>query len=159
MKQKKVIYTCQAAIIAALYVILTFIGPSSGAIQLRLSEALTVLPFFTPAAIPGLAVGCFFGNWFAGCTIPDIVFGTLATVIGAIFTYLLRRYKWLAPVPPILANTIIVPWVLRLSYGLTDAIPYMMLTVGIGEVLSCGVLGIILLISLEKLGKNIFDVN
>lgn len=166
MKNKKVVIICQAAMIAALYVVLTFIanalGLANNAIQVRFSEALTILPYFTPAAIPGLTIGCLLSNWLTGCTILDIIFGTLATLIGALLTYALRRFKWLAPVPPILANTIIVPWVLRISYNLTDAIPYLMITVGVGEIISCGLLGMILLFALTKVGKNgknIFKVN
>lgn len=163
MKNQRVLFICQAAMIAALYVVLTFVanafGLASGSIQVRLSEALTILPFFTPAAIPGLTIGCLLSNWLTGCVILDIIFGTIATLIGAIFTYALRRFKWLAPVPPILSNTIIVPWVLQIAYGVEDAIPFLMLTVGAGEVISCGVFGMILLLSLNKFGKNIFKVN
>lgn len=154
MKNKKVFYICQAAMIAALYVVLTFIANAfhlaNGNIQVRISEALTILPYFTPAAIPGLTIGCLLSNYLTGCYLLDIIFGSAATLIGAVFTYALRKHKLLAPVPPILSNTIIVPWVLRLAYGMEGAIPYLMLTVGIGEVISCGVLGIILLLSLEK---------
>lgn len=154
MNNKKIFNICLAAMIAALYVVLTFIanafGLANGDIQVRISESLTILPYFTPAAIPGLTVGCLLSNYLTGCCLADILFGSAATLIGAMLTYALRQYKWLAPVPPILANTIIVPWVLRLAYGLEGAIPYLMLTVGIGEVISCGVLGTILLLSLEK---------
>lgn len=163
MKNKKIFYICQAAMIAALYVVLTFIanafGLASGSIQIRISEALTILPYFTPAAIPGLTIGCLLSNYLTNCAILDIVFGSAATLLGASLTYALRRYKWLAPLPPILANTLIVPWVLRFAYGLEDAIPYLMLTVGIGEVISCGVLGMMLLFSLNKAGKNILKLN
>ena len=149
----------QAAIIAALYVVLTFIantmGLASGAIQIRLSEALTILPYFTPAAIPGLFIGCLISNILVGGVIWDIIFGSLATLIGAIGTYSLRKCKWLAPIPPILSNTIIVPFVLIYAYGVQDALPYLMATVGIGEIISAGVLGMILLKSLEK-HKDIF---
>lgn len=154
MKNKKIFYICQAAMIAALYVVLTFIANAfhlaNGNIQVRISEALTILPYFTPAAIPGLAIGCLLSNYLTGCYLPDIIFGSVATLIGAVFTYALRKQKWLAPVPPVISNTIIVPWVLRLAYGMEGAIPYLMLTVGIGEIISCGVLGMILLLSLEK---------
>ncbi len=157
MKKTKSI--TQAAIIAALYVVLTFVanamGLASGAIQIRLSEALTILPYFTPAAIPGLFVGCLLSNILVGGVIWDIIFGSLATLIGALGTYALRKFKWLAPLPPILSNTIIVPLVLIYAYGVQDALPYLMATVGIGEVISAGVLGMILLKSLEK-HKNIF---
>ncbi len=162
MKNKNVLFICQAAMIAALYVVLTFVanafGLASGAIQIRLSEVLTILPWFTPAAIPGLAIGCLLANWLTGCVILDILFGTAATFIGAWITYGLRRLniRWLAPVPPIVANTLIVPWVLRFAYEMGDAIPYLMLTVGIGEFLSCGVLGMILLFSLDRLPKSPF---
>ena len=152
MKRTKTI--TQAAIIAALYVVLTFIanamGLASGAIQIRLSEALTILPYFTPAAIPGLFVGCLLSNILVGDALFDIIFGSIATLIGALGTYLLRKSKWLTPIPPILSNTIIVPLVLIYAYGVSDALPYLMLTVGIGEVISAGLLGMILLKSLEK---------
>ena len=157
MKKTKSI--TQAAIIAALYVVLTFVanamGLASGAIQIRLSEALTILPYFTPAAIPGLFVGCLLSNILVGGIILDIIFGSLATLIGAVGTYALRKFKWLAPLPPILSNTITVPLVLIYAYGVQDALPYLMATVGIGEVISAGVLGMILLKSLEK-HKKIF---
>ena len=159
----KIIFICQAAMIAALYVVMTYainaFNLASGAIQVRVSEALTILPFFTPAAIPGLVIGCFFANLSTGAVILDVIFGTLATLLGALGTYALRKYKWLAPLPPIISNTIIVPWVLRFAYGIDSAIPYMMLTVGIGEVLSCGILGMLLLFALRKFDKNIFKAH
>lgn len=159
----KIIFICQAAMIAALYVVMTYainaFNLASGAIQVRVSEALTILPFFTPAAIPGLVIGCFIANLSTGVVILDVIFGTLATLLGALGTYALRKYKWLAPLPPIISNTIIVPWVLRFAYGIDSAIPYMMLTVGIGEVLSCGILGMLLLFALRKFDKNIFKAH
>lgn len=89
----------------------------------------------------------------------DIIFGSLATLIGAFGTYLLRNQnKWLAPLPPIIANTIIVPFVLAYVYHLEGGIPYFMLTVGIGEIISCGVLGMLLRTVLQKYRKYIFDV-
>lgn len=160
MRNKKVLFITQAAVIAALYVVLTqfanMLGLANGAIQVRFSEALTVLPFFTPAAIPGLAIGCFLSNVLTGCALYDIIFGTIATLIGAVGTYLLRRFKWLAPVPPIVANTIIVPWVLRLVYEAPGTIWYLMITVGAGEVISCGILGMILLFALSRYRSVIF---
>lgn len=157
---KKISFISQAAMIAALYVVLTFIanafGLASGVIQLRLSEALTILPFFTPAAIPGLAIGCFLSNCLTGCSIADILFGTLATLLGALGSYALRKYKWFVPIPPIVANTIIVPFVLRYSYGVTDALPFLMSTVGIGELLSCYVVGMILLLALNRFRVPLF---
>lgn len=160
MKNSKTLFITQAAIIAALYVVLTLLANALGlanyAIQLRFSEALTILPFFTPAAIPGLFLGCLISNLLTGAIVWDVVFGSLATLLGAVGTYLLRRVKWLAPVPPIIANTIIVPLVLYFAYRIPGSIPYFVLTVGIGEILSCGVLGMLLLFVLQKYKKYIF---
>ena len=156
---KKTKTMTQAALIAALYVVLTFVanamGLASGAIQIRLSEALTILPCFTPAAIPGLFIGCLISNILVGSVIWDIVFGSLATLIGAIGTHYLRKHKWLSPLPPIISNAVIVPFVLVYAYGVQDALPFIAFTVGMGEVISAGVLGMILLKSLEK-HKDIF---
>lgn len=149
----------QAAMIAAIYVVLTFVfAPFSfGEVQIRIAEALTILPVFTPAAIPGLFIGCFIGNILGGAILPDIVFGSIATLIGAIFTYQLRnKNRFFAPLPPILSNTVIVPLVLRFGYGVTLPIPFMMLTVGVGEVVGCGVLGLILYAALSKYKNRIF---
>ncbi len=162
MSNRKIIFITQAAMIATLYVVLTFIanllGMASGVIQVRLSEALTILPFFTPAAIPGVTIGCLLSNILTGCSLLDIIFGSLATLIGTVGSYFLRKNKFLIPLPPIIANTIIVPWVLRISYDVPDAIPYMMLTVGIGEIISCGILGLALLSVLKKYRHQIFRV-
>lgn len=162
MKNSKTLFIAQAAIIAALYVVLTLLANSLGlanyAIQLRFSEALTILPLFTPAAIPGLFLGCVISNLLTGAIIWDVVFGSLATLLGAVGTYLLRWCKWLSPLPPIAANTIIVPPVLYFAYHIPGSIPYFMLTVGIGELLSCGALGMLLLFVLQKYKKYIFPV-
>ncbi|MCI6465396.1 MAG: QueT transporter family protein [Faecalicatena sp.] len=155
----KVLFMAQAAMIAAIYVVLTIVfAPFSyGEVQVRISEALTILPVFTPAAIPGLFIGCIISNILGGCILPDIIFGSLATLIGAIFTWQLRnKSKFLAPLPPILANTIIVPFVLRYGYQVPLPIPFMMLTVGIGEVISCGVLGMIVYAALSRYKHAIF---
>ena len=159
MKDKKVQFLVQAAAIAAIYLVLTvlFAAFSFGEVQVRISEALTILPYFTPAAVPGLLVGCLIGNIMGGAIIWDIIFGSLATLIGAVGSYLLRRNKYLVPLPPIIANTVIVPFVLRYGYGINLPVPLMMLTVGLGEVISCGVLGIILLLGLEKYKDVIFQ--
>ena len=159
MKKEKVLFLTQAAMIAALYVVLTLVfqAISFGEIQVRIAEALTLLPVFTPAAIPGLFIGCLIGNVIGGSILPDIIFGSLATLIGAYFTYLLRRQnKFLAPLPPIISNIIIVPFILRYAYGFNLPIPFMMLTVGMGEVISCGVLGMILYTPLQKHRNRIF---
>lgn len=160
MKNKNVLFLTQAAMIAALYVVLTFIANAFGlanhAVQVRFSEALTILPFFTSAAIPGLAVGCLLSNILTGCALPDIIFGSLATLIGAVLTYRLRGNKWLAPVPPIVANAIIVPFILLYAYGIKP-LWFSFLTVTIGEIISCGILGMILLFTLNKYRGKIFD--
>lgn len=158
MKNKKTVFLTEAAVIAALYTALVFIFQplASGVIQVRVAEALTVLPFFTPAAIPGVTIGCLISNTLSGAVLPDIIFGSLATLAGAVCSYLLRKHKYLVVIPPIVANMVVVPWILRYAYGMKDAIPYMMLTVGIGEIISCGIFGIILLFALEKHKKVIF---
>lgn len=159
MKKTNTAYLSQAAMIAAIYVVLTYIfAPFSfGEIQVRIAEALTILPVFTPAAVPGLFIGCLIGNILGGAILPDIIFGSIATLIGAFCTYQLRTYNpLLAPLPPALANTVIVPFVLRFGYGAALPIPFMMLTVGIGEVLSCGILGMILYCALNKYKNIIF---
>ena len=161
MRNKKVLFAVQAAMIAALYVVLTYItnllGLASGTIQVRFSEALCILPVFTPAAIPGLFIGCLISNLITGGIIWDIIFGSIATLIGAVFTYKLRgSSKWLAPLPPIVANTVIVPFVLYYGYGVNLPIPLMMLTVGAGEVISCGIFGMIVLTALSKVKGSVF---
>ena len=144
----------QGALIAALYVAFSFIAYSFGlsgnaVVQMRLSEMLTVLPAFMPAAIPGLAIGCLLTNLLTGCAVWDVIFGTLATLLGAIGTFLLRKNKWLAPLPPILANTIILPPVLATVYG-GATIPVFILPVGLGEIVCCGILGEILVFFMKK---------
>ena len=158
MKNKSTAFLVQAAAIAAVYVVLTmlFAPISYGEVQVRVSEALTVLPFFTPAAVPGLAVGCLIANILGGGILPDIIFGTLATLIGAVLSYYLRKNHWLVPVPPIIANALIIPFVLRFGYGVSLPIWMMMLTVGLGEVISCGVLGMLLLFALDRYKGKIF---
>lgn len=160
MKNKNTLYLVQGAAIAAVYVVVTvlFAPLSFGEVQIRFSEALTILPFFTPAAIPGLFVGCLIANFMGGAIPLDIIFGSIATLLGAIFTYRLRSNRFLAPVPPIVANTVIVPFVLHYGYGINLPIPFMMLTVGAGEVISCAVLGMILLTALSRYGNTIFGV-
>lgn len=147
----------QAALIAAVYVVLTYLvnamGWASGAVQLRLSEALTVLPFFVSSAVPGLWIGCMLANLLTGSALWDVVFGSLATLLGALGTCALRnRSPYLACVPPILANTLIIPFVLRLVYGDATPMGFLFLTVGLGEVLSCGLCGTALLFVLRRRG-------
>ena len=171
MRNKNVTFMVQAAIIAALYVVLTFVanalGLASHTIQVRFSEALCILPFFTPAAIPGLWIGCLIANLATGAVIWDIIFGSIATLLGAIGTYLLRRHKFLCTLPPVIANMIIVPFILVSGYGIPRVylknvdvtIIFNAMTVGIGEVISVCVLGSILLNVLNKYKDTIFRQN
>lgn len=151
---KKSLFITQGALIAALYVILTFLsnafGLANGAIQLRLSEALTILPYFTPAAIPGLFAGCLISNLLTDGVIANIILGSFATLIGAIGTYYTKKNKWLAPLPPIISNTVLIPPILMFAYGIPGSLPYFAFTVFIGEFLSAGVLGMFLLITISK---------
>ena len=149
----------RGALIASLYVALTYVasvfGLSSGVIQFRISEALTILPVFMPEAIPGLFIGCIISNLMTPAVHPlDILFGSIATLIGALLTYLLRhlpeRFKWIATLPPILANSIIVPFVLMFAYGVPGSYFYFMLTVFIGEAVCAGIGGTVLYFALRK---------
>ena len=159
-KNSKALFLAHAAIIAALYVVLTLIANALGlanyAIQIRFSEALTILPYFTPAAIPGLFVGCILSNLLTGCVPLDIFFGSIATLLGAIFTYKIRKWKYLTPLPPIIFNILLVPPVLAFVYKFEGTLYYFALTVGIGEIISCGILGLILLFVLEKYKNVLF---
>lgn len=167
---KKIKMITQAAMIAALYVVLTFVanafGLASGEIQLRISEALTILPFFTPYAIPGLFIGCVLANWLTGCVIIDVICGSIATLLGAFGTFFISKMKWkhkkwIASLPPILANTIIVPFVINYAYSNGEitgaAFAMVFVTVCIGEILSAGVLGMLLFFPVQKNKKFLFD--
>ena len=149
----------QAAMIAAIYVVLCLVFEpiSYGAIQTRVAEALTVLPFFTPAAIPGLFIGCLIANALGGGILLDVVAGSLTTLAAAYLTWMLRgKSKFLASVPPVVLNAIVIPWVLKFGYGEPLPIPFLMGTVGIGEVISCGILGMIVYTILDKHRVAIF---
>ena len=160
---KPAYFIAQAAIIAALYVVITYfvaaLNLASGAIQVRISEALTVLPVFTPAAIPGLFIGCLLANTLTGAVIWDIIFGSLATLIATVGTYLLRKTKFLYTLPPVLSNAIIVPLVLQKAYGLEDAYWFLFLTVGAGEVISVCILGFLLKNMLSRYESVLFVQN
>ena len=167
MKRNETLKLANAGMIAALYVVLTWIanlaGLASGAIQVRLSEALTILPVFTAAAVPGLTVGCVLANLLTGCAAWDVVFGSLATLIGAAGTRLLRGKPALAWIPPVVSNAVIVPVVLMKVYGVADVTVFgrtfggnsiwlmLTVTVGIGEVISCGLLGMLLWRSMRNI--------
>ena len=160
MRNKALRQTTVAAVIAALYVVLTLVSatwiPPIGQFQIRLSEALTILPYFTPVAIPGLFVGCLLSNILTGAAVLDVVFGSIATLLGAVFTYLLRKNKWLAPIPPILSNAIIMPFVIVYVYGTPGSLPFFFAMVGLGQLASCGVIGMVLLFALEKHADRLF---
>ena len=148
MKSKSSQTVALGGVIAALYVALTYLasalGLASGAVQVRFSEALTILPVFASAAIPGLTVGCVLANLLTGCAPMDVIFGSVATLIGAIGTRALRRQPRLAWIPPVVSNTVIIPIILMRVYGVPDAWPILALQILAGEVISCGVLGMAL---------------
>lgn len=154
-RKSKTRFLTTSAMIAALYVVLTELsaafGISSGVIQFRLSEMFAVLPIFTPAAIPGVFIGCLISNIMTGGVIWDVVFGSLASLIGALGAWFLRKKSvYLAPVPTVAANMLIIPFVLRYAYGMDGTIPFFMLTVGIGEFVCAGILGVFLAKTLKK---------
>ena len=151
-----------AGLIAAAYTVLSLIsaslGLASGAIQIRLSEALCVMPYFSVAAIPGLTVGCFLTNLLTGCAPWDIVFGTLATLLGAVGTRLLRKKQksGIAWIPPVVSNTLIIPPVLVWVYGVETAYPLLLLSVAAGEAIACGLLGRLVLQAARRLEHKSF---
>ncbi len=151
--RKRIKFLSLSAIIGALYVVVTyFIAPiASGPLQVRLSEALIALAAFTPAAIPGLTVGCLVANMLTGSMPLDVVFGSLATLIGALGGYYLARVnKYLTPLPTILSNALIIPFVLKFVYAEKSLVPIMILTVGAGEIISAGIIGCILIFTISK---------
>ncbi len=150
----KVRYSVEAAIIAAMYAVLTIINPwSSGEFQVRISEALTVLPYFTPAAVPGLFIGCLTANIFVGAGIYDIVFGSLATLLAAFLSYKIKS-KPLVPIPPVILNAVVVAYVLKIT--MNAPLMATMGLVALGELIACYGLGYPLMIYLEKNKELIF---
>lgn len=148
MKSKRnlTLFITRGAAIAALYVVLTAlssaVGLASGVIQFRISEALCILPIFFPEAIPGLFIGCLISNLLTSGAVWDIIFGSLATLIGAMGARMLRfvpkKIKWVATLPTIFANMLIIPPVLIFAYGAPDSYLFLMFTVGIGEIVCAG---------------------
>jgi len=151
---KKIRFLTQSALIAALYVALTYIsaamGISSGIVQIRLSEVLTILPAFTLAAVPGLFVGCFTANLLTGAALWDILFGSLATLLGALGTRYLGKKCCTAPIFPIISNTLIIPFVLKFAYGVENGYLFLFATIFAGEFISCGILGMFFYKALDK---------
>ena len=154
----KTLYFTTAGIIAALYVALTLLSNvfnlSSGVIQCRLSEALCVLPVFTPAAIPGLTIGCIIANLITTANIIDVIFGSLATLIGAWGALFLKKHRYFAPIPTILANTLIIPFVLKYLFNLEEGIWFFFITIFIGELISAGILGALVVGAVERVIKK-----
>ena len=141
---------CIAAVYAGLTILLQAI--SFSAVQVRVSEALTLLPVLFPAAIPGLTVGCFLANILSPVGWMDMVFGTLATLIAAVLTRILRKNLYLAALMPVLSNAVIIGIMLHVAFG--EPLWMSMLTVGAGEALACFVLGIPLIKALEKVAEK-----
>ena len=168
MSDKRIRYLTQGAVIAAIYVVLCqiFAPISFRDVQVRIAEGLTILPYFTPAAIPGLFIGCLLGNLLGGAIPVDVIFGSLATLIGALGTWAIgnwiRRHqqsnasKYLLPIPPIVANTLIIPFVLKYAYNVGDALPFIFVTVGAGEIISAGLFGYILMAAVWPIRTKLF---
>ena len=161
MYKGKTAKVIQTIIIAGLYILITLVenatvGMTKDIIQVRLSDALTVLPYFTPAAIPGLFIGCLTSNYFIGCHPMDVLFGSIATLIGAIGTYLIRKHKFLTPIPPVIVNVIAIPLLFTYVYRYEDSFWYYVATIGVGEIIACGVLGMALLLALDDHKDKLF---
>ena len=152
MQKKQTLFIARAGIIAAVYTVLCLLlAPISFSVfQVRVAEALCVLPYFTPAAVPGLTIGCLISNIIGSGNTFDIVFGTLATLIGALGSCLLRKNRYLVAVPPIISNTLIIPFVLKFAFDAVETIPFIMMTIAIGEIIAIGILGLALLFLLER---------
>ena len=178
--KKSVYFITSAAIIAALYVVLTFLANALGlanmAIQVRVSEALTILPLFTPAAIPGLFLGCLISNILLGSVLLDIICGSLTTLLAAVITYFIGRTLCkaihnsenksgkrilgivgtiLGSLPPVIGNMFVVPLVLIYGYQIEGLYWFFVLTVGIGELISCTIIGLLLSFVMRKTGLDI----
>ena len=151
----KTMFIVRSAVIAALYAALTLaLYPISfGAVQFRVSEALTLLPIVMPEAMPGLFVGCLVSNLIGSATPWDIIFGSLATLIAAILTYATRRNKILAAFWPVLCNTVIVGLVLALTLDLPVFLT--MGEVGLGELAVVYTVGMAMLAALKRVPKKL----
>lgn len=149
----------RGAIIAALYAALTLLlAPISyGEVQIRLSEALTLLPMLFSEAVPALAIGCLLANILGGCTIFDIVLGTLATLLAAILTRRLREHLYAAAAMPVLFNGVIVGAVVHFAYAPVIPLPLCMLSVAAGEAVACFLLGPMLLRMLRRMPSELFE--
>ncbi len=148
-------YLVQGAIIAAIYAGLTLLlmPISYGVMQIRVAEALTVLPAFTPAAIPGLFLGCFIANMLGPNGVIDMLLGSTATLLAAMATYKLRNSPLLVPLPPVLANGFIIGPMLYYAYGVPVPLWACILWVALGEAIACYIIGLPLLKYMNKLKK------
>ena len=153
----------QGALIGALYAAFTLVAApiSFGLMQVRISEALCILPFFTPAAVPGLFVGCVVANLLGGAALYDVVFGSLATLLAAIFTRWLKNRgasKWLAPLPAVVFNALIVGALMHLVYFPPEEVSYLagVTYVGVGQAIACYILGMPLFRVLERYEEKLF---
>jgi len=162
MKEPNTRYITQAAVIAAIYTALSLaLAPFSfGSIQVRVAEALTVLPAIFPSAIPGLFIGCILTNTIGTMLglsggIIDIVFGSLATLLAAWVTYKLRKYTFLVPMPPVLVNAVVVGAILYYAFNLPLILT--MLQVGVGQLIACYALGLPLLFIIKKRNESKAD--
>ena len=151
-------FLAEAGMTAALYAVLSIVsglfGLASGAIQIRISEALCILPCFTVSAVPGLFIGCLVCGIVSGAALWDVVFGSLATLIGAVGTRLLRKRRILSSLPPIVANTLMIPPLLKYVYGIDAGDAFLTLSVFAGEFISAGILGQVLYSALAKRKKK-----
>ena len=150
MKNTK--YLVQAAVIAAIYSALTILlmPLSYGVMQVRIAEALTILPAFTPAAIPGLFVGCLVANMVGPYGVMDMVCGSTATLLAALGSYRLRNRPNLVPLPPIIFNGLVIGSMLYYAYSVPVSLPACILWVALGEALACYGLGLPLIKYLNK---------
>lgn len=148
----------RGAIIAALYTALSLIlAPLSyGEVQIRFSEALTLLPMLMPEAVPALFVGCLLTNILGGCTIFDIVFGSLATLLAALCTRRFRNNFWLAASMPVIFNGVIVGAVVHFCYAPALPLPLCMLSVAAGEAIACYLVGYLLIRLMRRLPERLY---
>ena len=158
MKKNSALYLTRGALVGALYIALCYLsslfGLHNGVIQFRLSELLCILPVFLPEAIPGLFIGCILSNLLTASAIYDVIFGSLATLIGALGTRLVAKLSrgniWLSSIPPIISNGLIVPFVLIYAYGIDDGYLFLLFTVTLGEAITAGFGGSLLGYSIKR---------
>ena len=149
-------YIVMGAAIAAIYATLTLVlQPISFSVyQVRVSEALSILPYFTSSAVPGLFIGCLIANLLGGAVIWDVVFGSIATLIAAAIAYFMKKHnvsKFLIPLPSVIANTIIIGLLMRYVYNFDMSLLLCMLSIFVGQAIACYVVGIPLMLAIEKI--------